>query len=140
MNATFSVPEGEALLVTFVGGKPPVASDGFWSLTLYGPDGGLVANSLNRYDVSSDGKLTYPDGVRVYGETSGKGDEEVFQVLVQSADTVPPANWTANWLPCPSSGDEFSLAMRLYAEEMAALEGEYVYPVFEKAETIRGTG
>ena len=88
---------------------PPV--DAFWSITLYDPEGFQVANSLNRFAVSSwmpfqmntDGSLT----VYVQNESPGEDDE-------------------ANWLPAPQG--PFNLTMRLYAPKSQALTGKWSPP------------
>src|SRR5262249_14132929 len=75
---------------------PPAKA--FWSVTLYDPEGFQVANSLNRFALSSWMPLKYdPDGsliLYVQNENPGKDKE-------------------ANWLPAPKGG--FNLTMRLYA-------------------------
>src|SRR5258708_39657099 len=83
---------------------PPVYA--FWSITLYDPEGFQVANSLNRFAVSSwmlfkrdaDGSLT---------------------LYVQNES--PGADRESNWLPAPKG--PFNLTMRLYAPKSEALTG-----------------
>jgi hypothetical protein len=87
--------------------KPPIAADGFWSLTLYDSQGYVSANPLNKYSVGDRSNITYPDGELVYGNSADVDGS--FQVLVQPYDVPPPANWTSNWLPAPASGSEFSI-------------------------------
>jgi hypothetical protein len=74
-------------------GRPPVANDGFWSLTLYNADRYLVENPLNKYEVGDRSNITYPDGTLVYENNSATSDG-FFQVLVQGANVEPPKNWT----------------------------------------------
>lgn len=97
-DGTASIAHDEALLYTFVGGKPPTLSPGgFWSVTMYNAEHFLVANSLNVYALGDRSNLTYPDGTPVYGlnATSGPAnDARVFQILIQAADIAPPKNWT----------------------------------------------
>jgi hypothetical protein len=93
--------------------KPPIASDGFWSLTLYNSQGYLSANPLNKYSVGDRSNITYPDGELVYGNGTGSADRG-FQVLVQPYDVPPPGNWTSNWLPAPGNGDVFSITCKLF--------------------------
>jgi hypothetical protein len=79
------------------GATPPV--DGFWSITMYYPDGGwwFVPNALNKFTVSlrdkprfnADGSLT------LYFQHSSPGKDK-----------------QANWLPAPAG--EFILTMRMY--------------------------
>ncbi|EHK26553.1 uncharacterized protein TRIVIDRAFT_4199, partial [Trichoderma virens Gv29-8] len=101
-----SIAHNEALLYTFVGGKPPTLSPGgFWSVTMYDAEHFLIDNSLNVYALGDRSNLTYPDGTPVYGPTSGpENDARVFQILIQAVDVAPPQNWTNNWLPAPSNG------------------------------------
>jgi hypothetical protein len=88
---------------------PPV--DAFWSITLYDPEGFQVANSINRFAVSSwmpfkrdaDGSLT----LYVQNESPG-GERE------------------NNWLPAPKG--PFNLTMRLYAPRSEALTGRWNPP------------
>jgi len=103
------------------GATPPVKA--FWSVTLYDPDGFQVANSLNRFAVSSWMPLTYgPDGslaLYVQNENPGKDKE-------------------ANWLPAPKGG--FNLTMRLYAPNSEALTGKWNPPPVTRAPTTTGLG
>jgi hypothetical protein len=90
---------------------PPVGAQGFWSLTMYGPDRFFVANSLDRYAV----------GDRTAGlVTNGDGS---FDIYVQNAS---PAGHDGNWLPAPSGG--FQMILRLYLPQAAVLAGTYAYP------------
>lgn len=91
------------------GATPPAGA--FWSITLYDLDGFQVANSLNRFAVSSwmpfksdsDGSLTL-----------------YFQ------NESPGADMEANWLPAPKG--PFSLTMRLYSPMTQALTGAWNPP------------
>lgn len=98
---------------------PPV--DAFWSVTLYDPDGYQVANSLNRFAVSSWMPFLYePDGsltLYLQNESPGK-DKEV------------------NWLPAPKG--PFNLTMRLYAPKSEALTGKWNPPAVTKTEAFLG--
>ena len=91
------------------GATPPV--NAFWSVTLYDPDGFQVANSLNRFAVSSWMPFKYnPDGsldLYFQNESPGKDKE-------------------ANWLPAPKGG--FNLTMRLYGPKSEALTGKWNPP------------
>jgi hypothetical protein len=88
---------------------PPV--DAFWSITLYDQDGYQVANSLNRFAVSSWMPFNYnPDGsldLYFQNESPGKDKER-------------------NWLPAPKGA--FNLTMRLYAPKMEILVGKWNPP------------
>lgn len=80
----------------------------FWSITLYDQEGFQVANSLNRFAVSSwmpfqfnlDGSLD----LYFQNESPGKDKE-------------------SNWLPAPKG--PFNLTMRLYAPKQEALVGKW---------------
>jgi hypothetical protein len=88
------------------GAVPPV--NAFWSITLYDSDGFQVGNALNRFAVSSWMPFQYnADGaldLYFQHESPGKDKE-------------------ANWLPAPKG--PFSLTMRLYSPQSAALTGEW---------------
>ena len=91
------------------GTAPPV--NAFWSVTLYDNDGFQVANSLNRFAVSSwmPFKLN-PDGsLDLYFQNESPGTER-----------------EANWLPAPKG--PFNLTMRLYAPKSDALTGKWNPP------------
>jgi len=92
------------------GQEPP--TDAFWSVTVYDPDGSLVANPINRYSVSSsrpDELVRRPDG---------------SVVIVLSRDD--PGDTTVNWLPVPRGS--FSAYMRLYLPHEPALDGRWQPP------------
>ncbi|KAJ7878401.1 hypothetical protein B0H13DRAFT_2346594 [Mycena leptocephala] len=93
-------------------GKPQVA--GFWSLTMYGSDGFLVANSINRYLLNNRGNMTYPDGTLVYDGDSPVDSIEPFYMLLQSTDVAASPDWESNWLPTPADGGEFWFYLRWY--------------------------
>ena len=101
------------------GAAPPV--EAFWSITLYDQDGYQVANSLNRFAVSSWMPFkTNPDGsldLYFQNESPGK-DKEV------------------NWLPAPKG--PFNLTMRLYAPKSEALTGKWNPPPIVKTEAFMG--
>jgi hypothetical protein len=99
------------------GATPPV--NAFWSLTLYDSDGFQVANSLNRFAVSSWMPFKYnPDGsLDIY-----------FQ------NESPGANKEANWLPAPKG--PFNLTMRLYSPKSDALTGKWNPPPITKIRSV----
>ena len=72
-------------------GVPPAAR--FWTLTLYSPDGELVANSVNRFGFSSQEIVRRADGS--------------FEIVV-----APRAN-AGNWLPTGGI-ERYILILRLY--------------------------
>jgi hypothetical protein len=88
---------------------PPTSA--FWSVTLYDPEGFQIANSLNRFAVSSWMPFNYnADGsldLYFQNESPGKDRE-------------------ANWLPAPKGG--FNLTMRIYAPKSEALTGKWNPP------------
>jgi hypothetical protein len=93
---------------------PPVSA--FWSITLYDQQGYQVANSLNRFAVSSWMPFEYgPDGS--------------LDLYFQSES--PGADKEANWLPAPKG--PFNLTMRLYAPKSDALTGKWNPPPVTKA-------
>ena len=95
------------------GATPPV--NAFWSLTLYDGDGFQVANSLNRFAVSSWMPFKYnPDGsLDLYFQNESPGtDKEI------------------NWLPAPKGA--FNLTMRLYGPKSDALTGKWNPPPITK--------
>jgi hypothetical protein len=97
------------------GATPPV--NAFWSITLYDSDGFQVANSLNRFAVSSWMPFKYnADGsldLYFQNESPGKDKE-------------------ANWLPAPKGS--FNLTMRLYGPKSEALTGKWSPPPITKAQ------
>ena len=137
---TYTLGKDESLLITFAGGKPPLMSDGFWSLTIYDANGYLMANPQNVYALGDRSNLAYANGSLVYsGDSTTSGpldDPEPFEILVQASDEQPPANWTANWLPSPAGGGSFQLTLRFYAEQRALTDGTYKYPTFENVTAI----
>ena len=96
---------------------PPV--NAFWSITLYDEQGFQVANSLNRFAVSSWMPFqNNPDGsLDLY-----------FQ------NESPSAEKEANWLPAPKG--PFNLCMRLYAPKSEALTGKWNPPPVMRAQEL----
>ena len=130
---------GEAIIYDFVGGRPPLKNPGFWSLTMYSEQGYLVENSQETYRLGDRDNLTYSDGALVYPsfeKPTNEPDSKPFQILVQPADTAPPANWTSNWLPSPTGGENFTVWLRFYGTEDELVDGQYVYPVVTKTTAI----
>jgi len=91
------------------GATPPVGA--FWSITLYDSDGFQVANSLNRFAVSSWMPFKYNDdgSLDIYFQNESPGQDK-----------------EANWLPAPKGS--FNLTMRLYAPKAEALTGKWNPP------------
>jgi hypothetical protein len=99
------------------GATPPV--NAFWSITLYDSEGFQVANSLNRFAVSSWMPFKYnADGsldLYFQNESPGKDKE-------------------ANWLPAPKGA--FNLTMRLYAPKSDALTGRWNPPAITRIQEL----
>ncbi len=92
---------------------PP--ADAFWSVTLYDQEGFQVANSLNRFALSSWMPFV----------TNADGSLDLsFQ------HDSPGAGKEANWLPAPTGS--FNLTMRLYAPQERALDGAWSPPAIQK--------
>ena len=98
---------------------PPV--NAFWSITLYDADGFQVANSLNRFAVSSWMPFKYnADGsLDLYFQNENPGKDK-----------------EANWLPAPKGA--FNLTMRLYAPKSEALTGRWNPPPITRAQGLSG--
>ena len=92
---------------------PPVK--GFWSLTIYTAAGWLIDNELNRYNISSEDKLTI--------------DENGDLVIYISAN---PAKVKSNWLPSGKQVTDLSFALRCYAPEKPLLEEKWHAPAITK--------
>jgi hypothetical protein len=101
------------------GTMPPV--DAFWSITLYDQEGYQVANSLNRFAVSSWMPFKYnPDGsLDIYFQSESPG-------LAKEV----------NWLPAPNG--PFNITMRLYAPKLDALTGKWNPPAVTKVDVTIG--
>jgi hypothetical protein len=96
--------------IHFANGETPPAN-AFWSITLYDHEGFQVANTLNRFAVSSWMPFKY--------NTDGSLDL-YFQ------NESPGPDRETNWLPAPKG--PFNLTMRLYAPKQDALTGRWSPP------------
>ncbi|GAB1738740.1 hypothetical protein NU219Hw_g3535t1 [Hortaea werneckii] len=139
---SFHLGPDESLLYTF-SGKPPLKPNGFWSVTGYEGDY-LISNPQNVYALGDRSNISYPDGSRVYGsDVQSQGNvsrmDEQFQILIQPADVVPPANWTNNWLPGPAGGGEMDVLLRWYSAKESVANGSYVYPTVTRHSAFRST-
>ena len=94
---------------------PPV--NAFWSVTLYDSEGFQVANTLNRFAVSSWMPFKY----------NADGSLDLY-----FQNESPGAGKEANWLPSPKGA--FNLTMRLYAPKEDALTGKWNPPPIMKVE------
>src|SRR6516162_4505572 len=90
-------------------GMPPASA--FWSVTLYDPEGFQVANSLNRFAVSSWMPFKY----------NADGSLDLY-----FQNENPRKDKEVNWLPAPKRG--FNLTMRIYAPKSEALTGKWNPP------------
>ncbi|WP_223442140.1 MULTISPECIES: DUF1254 domain-containing protein [Pseudomonas] len=91
------------------GETPPV--NAFWSITLYDPEGFQVANSLNRFAVSS--WMPFKD--------NADGSLDLY-----FQNESPGKDLEANWLPAPKG--PFNLTMRLYGPKAEVLNGKWNPP------------
>jgi hypothetical protein len=99
------------------GQTPPV--NAFWSVTLYDAEGFQIANSLNRFAVSSWMPFKY--------NADGSLD-----LLMQNESSG--ADMVSNWLPAPKG--EFNLTMRLYSPQSDALTGKWSPPPVMKIQGL----
>jgi hypothetical protein len=93
---------------------PPVRA--FWSLTMYDQRQFFAANPINRHAIGDRDPL----------EFNADGSLDLY---IQR--TSPGADKEANWLPAPASGP-FSMNLRLYWPEPAALNGTWSPPPIKK--------
>jgi hypothetical protein len=103
--------------ITFGKGQtPPV--NGFWSLTLYNEQHFFEPNPISRYSIGTknkDLKLGADGSLTIYVQPDQPTDSEQ----------------RPNWLPSPANKD-FSLFLRPYWAEPAALNGTWTPPAAEK--------
>jgi hypothetical protein len=91
------------------GALPPV--HGFWSLSLYGPDGCFVKNPAGRQTLGDRDPLRFePDG----------------SLALTLQHEPPPVERQVNWLPTPEA--PFNLMLRLYWPQLPILEGRWAPP------------
>lgn len=105
--------DGEHLYVAHFETLPPVR--GFWSLTAYDNKSLLIANPLNRYALRGNDPLQLSPGgtLDIYLQADNPGPEK-----------------ESNWLP--TGAGPFSVYLRLYWPEQAALDGAWTLPVIRK--------
>ncbi|WP_448624438.1 DUF1254 domain-containing protein [Geodermatophilus sp. URMC 64] len=101
--------------ISFPADTPPPV-DAFWSVTLYGDDGFLVENPIDRYAISdrTPGLVRQTDGT----------------IAIVVSARRPPSDADVNWLPAPES--EFYLMLRLYIPRPEALNGAWQPPAVER--------
>ncbi len=97
------------------GGLPKVGA--FWSVTMYGMDNNLVANSINRYKLG-----TYPEGAMKFDPDGG------LTLYIQSES--PGADKASNWLPAPN--DEFYFILRTYMPAPEIVKQEWKPPTVQR--------
>jgi hypothetical protein len=100
---------------------PP--ANAFWSVTLYDLQGFQVANSINRFAVSSWMPFKY----------NADGSLDLY-----FQNESPGAEKEANWLPAPQG--PFNLTMRLYAPRSDALTGKWNPPPVTRAAALQNRG
>lgn len=83
---------------------PPTLKNGFWSLTMYGPDFQLVKNDIGRFSI----------GDRTLGLKFNQDGS--LDVYIQN---TPPEGRESNWLPAPPEGI-FRINYRIYLPEERA--------------------
>ncbi|HEX6417398.1 MAG TPA: DUF1214 domain-containing protein, partial [Acidimicrobiales bacterium] len=116
-NRTYSrvVDAGEPVVLRFPpGGEPPV--DGFWSLSVYGPDMFFVDNPIGRYSVGD--------------RTPGLGRQQDGSLAITIGHR-PPAD-VANWLPAPAG--PCVLALRAYEGRPEVVDATWFPPDLAPAE------
>ncbi len=95
------------------GETPPV--NGFWSLTMYSPDGYFIANPINRYAIGNRNPLKY-------------NSDGTLDLYFQN--TSPGKDKENNWLPAPAGN--FNLCLRLYWPKQEFISGNWTPPPVKK--------
>ena len=105
---------GNRYTLTFPANEPQgnITLPGFWSVTMYGTDGFLVSNVINRYKIGSNTPGLYYD--------PNNGSLTIYIQHAEPEDEIEQKNW----LPAPDGG--FYLIARLYIP--ATLNPPYVPP------------
>lgn len=98
---------------------PPV--DAFWSVTLYDPEGFQVANSLDRFAISSWMPFKH----------NGDGSLDLY-----FQNESPGTGKESNWLPAPKG--LFNLTLRMYAPKLEALTGKWEPPPVMRMQPTTG--
>ena len=100
-------------------GLPKVGA--FWSVTMYGLDNNLVANSINRYKLG-----TYPKGELKF-DSDGS-----LTIYIQ--DKSPGSEKESNWLPAPKG--DYYLILRTYMSSEEIVEQKWIPPAVIRAEPV----
>ena len=110
---------GVQYTLTFPANEPQVniTAPGFWSVTMYGTNGFLVSNVINRYKIGSSTSGLY------YNPNDGS-----LTIYIQYAEPESEIE-QKNWLPAPDG--EFYLVARLYIP--TTLTPPYIPPGIIKA-------
>lgn len=94
------------------GGDLP--ADAFWSVTVYGADRYLAANTLQRFALGNRSALE-------------RGSDGALEIMVSHRRPPGPQS---NWLPAPDG--RFYLILRLYHPQQRMLQGQYRLPELER--------
>jgi len=97
---------GSTNYVMHMSAVPPV-NEG-WTLTVYNLKGGLIPNSINRYEISDSSQLTY----------NADGSADIYLQASQPSS----ATLANNWLPT-ANGQGFEVIWRLMAPKPTAIPG-----------------
>lgn len=120
---TFTDAVGEPLsgsngyIMHFRAGQLPNVK-AFWSVTMYGLDNNLVANSINQYKIGS-----YPKGALKLDADGG------LTIYIQTDS--PGKDKESNWLPSPKAA--FYLVLRTYMPASELVSQEWVPPAVAKS-------
>ncbi len=99
------------------GQEPPV--NAFWSLTMYGSDGYLVANPIDRFAIGDRDKLV-------------RNADGSLDIWIQH--DAPTGATAANWLPAPDG--PFQLLLRMYWPKAPILDGKWSPPPIKKSGSV----
>ncbi|WP_336516910.1 DUF1254 domain-containing protein [Pollutibacter soli] len=95
-------------------GKTPPAN-AFWSLTMYDPDGYMVANAINRNAIGDRSNLK-------------KNSDGSVDIIIQNES--PGKAVESNWLPAPKG--DFNVLLRVYWPKTEMLDGSWNIPAIKK--------
>jgi hypothetical protein len=99
------------------GQEPPV--NAFWSLTMYGSDGYLVANPIDRFAIGNRDQLV-------------RNADGSLDIWIQH--DAPAGPTSANWLPAPDG--PFQLLLRMYWPKAPILDGKWSPPPIKKSGAV----
>lgn len=131
LSGTLFIEPNAAILIRF-SRRPVLGKGGFWSLTAYTADQYLVPNEMQRYCLGDRDNMTFADQTPL----SDKTKDGHFYILLQAADTPPPAIWRSNWLPAPAGGGKMSVTLRWYGATPEMMTGAYEYPKIEHIKAV----